>query len=46
MDVLRPAAQRLAIAEEALGKCKAKLQALQDVKERLVDEQVRRNRVD
>ena len=40
MDVLRPAAQQLAGAEEALGKARARLQALQDVKEQLVAEQV------
>lgn len=40
VDVLRPAAQQLAGAEEALGKARARLQALQDVKEQLVAEQV------
>lgn len=37
---MRPAAQRLEGAEQALGKAKARLQALQDVKEQLVAEQV------
>lgn len=41
MDVLRPAAQRAEGAEQALGKAKARLQALQDVKEQLVKEQAR-----
>lgn len=40
MDVLRPAAQKLASTEDALSKAKARLQALQDVKEQLVAEQV------
>eukprot|EP00624_Nannochloropsis_granulata_P002357 evm.model.NODE_21914_length_13483_cov_22.705406.1 len=39
VDLLRPTAEKLALAEEALGKAKAKLQDLQDVKERLMEEQ-------
>lgn len=38
--MLRPFPQRLEVAEEALARCRDKIQGLQDVKEQLQQEQV------
>jgi hypothetical protein len=41
VDILRPLREQLEVAEEGLARARDKIHNLQDVKEQLVEEQVR-----